>query len=113
MRRLTIDPRPNWQRKVEKYGFVFHTQKGEPYWDESACYQFTTFEIDTLELATQTLHQMCLDLVDEVIAERMFGLFLIPPEFEEYVARSWREQEPSVYGRFDLAYDGVGPPKLL
>lgn len=113
MRRLTIDPRPNWQRKVEKYGFVFHTQKGEPYWDESACYQFTTFEIDTLELATQTLHRMCLDLVDEVIAERMFGLFLIPPEFEEYVARSWREQEPSVYGRFDLAYDGVGPPKLL
>ncbi|MDB5311631.1 MAG: glutathionylspermidine synthase family protein [Gemmataceae bacterium] len=113
MRRLTIDPRPNWQRKVEKYGFMYHTLRGEPYWDESACYQFTTFEIDTLELATQTLHDMCLDLVREVIEERMFGLFLIPPEFEQYVIRSWEEDEPSVYGRFDLAYDGVGPPKLL
>jgi glutathionylspermidine synthase len=113
VRRLTIDPRPNWQRKVEQYGFLFHTQRGVPYWDESACYQFTTFEIDTLEHATQTLHQMCLDLVREVIEERMLGLFLVPPEFEDYVVRSWEEDEPSVYGRFDLAYNGVGPPKLL
>lgn len=113
MRRLTIDPRPNWQKKVEQYGFLFHTLNGEPYWDESACYQFTNYQIDTLELATQTLHQMCLDLVQEVIDERQFGLFLIPPEYEEYVIRSWEQRDPSVYGRFDLAYDGISPPKLL
>ena len=113
MRRLTIDPRHNWQKKVEKYGFVFHTQKGEPYWDESASYQFTNFEIDSLEFATQALHEMCLDLVREVIEERMFGLFLIPAEWERYVIQSWEEDEPSVYGRFDLAYDGVGAPKML
>lgn len=113
MRRLSIDPRPNWQRKVEKYGFVFHTQNGEPYWDESACYQFTNFEIDTLEFATQTLHEMCLDLVREVVEDRTFGLFLIPAEWERAVIESWEREEPSVYGRFDLAYDGVGAPKLL
>jgi glutathionylspermidine synthase len=113
VRRLTIDPRPNWQKRVEQYGLHFHTLRGEPYWDETACYQFTTFEIDTLELATQTLHDMCMDLVREVIDERLFGLFMIPQEFEEFVVRSWRENEPSVYGRFDLAYDGVGPPKML
>ena len=113
MRRLTIDPRPNWQKRVEEYGLHFHTLRGEPYWDESACYQFTTFEIDTLEIATQSLHEMCMELVAEVIAERQFGLFMIPPEFEDLVIRSWEEDEPSVYGRFDLAYDGVGPPKLL
>ena len=56
---------------------------------------------------------MCLDLVDEVIEERMFGLFYIPQEFEEYVIRSWQEEQPSIYGRFDLAYDGSGAPKLL
>jgi glutathionylspermidine synthase len=113
VRRLTIDPRPNWQKKVEQYGFMFHTLRGEPYWDESACYQFTTYEIDKLEEATQTLHQMCLDLVQEVIDRRMFGLFLVPQDYEEYVIRSWESDEPSVYGRFDLGYDGVGPPKLL
>ena len=87
---------------------MFHTLKGEPYWDESAAYQLSSFEVDQLELAANTLHEMCLDLVQEVIDQRMFGLFLIPKEFEEMVIRSWQEQEPSIYGRFDLAYDGVG-----
>ena len=56
---------------------------------------------------------MCLELVQEVIDKRLFGLFLIPKEFEEYVIRSWEEKEPSVYGRFDLAFDGVGAPKMM
>ena len=113
MHRVRLDPRPNWQKRVEEHGLHFHTLRGEPYWDESAAYLLSSYEVDTLELATQTLHQMCLDLVQEVIDQRMFGLFLIPKEFEERVIRSWEEREPSIYGRFDLAYDGVSPPKLL
>lgn len=113
MHRLSIDPRPNWQKRVEEYGLMFHTLKGEPYWDESVAYQLSSYEVDQLELAANTLHEMCLDLVQEVVEERMFGLFRIPPEFEDMIIRSWEEQEPSIYGRFDLAYDGVGPPKLL
>jgi glutathionylspermidine synthase len=113
VRRLTIDPRPNWQQKVEHYGFYFHTLRGEPYWDESACYQFTRDEIDLLDDATRELHRVCMDLVAEVVDKRLFAPFLIPREFEDFVVKSWREQEPSVYGRFDLAYDGVGPAKML
>ncbi|AMV26818.1 Putative acid--amine ligase YgiC [Gemmata sp. SH-PL17] len=113
MRRVTVDPRPNWQKRVEEFGLYYHTLRGEPYWDESAFYQFTNYEIDVIEEATNVLHKMCLDLVQEVIDKRLFGLFLIPQEFEEYVVRSWENDEPSVYGRFDLAYDGVGSPKLL
>lgn len=26
---------------------------------------------------------------------------------------SWNEEPPAIYGRFDLAYDGIHPPKLL
>ena len=78
-----------------------------------ARYQFTSHEINTIELATKTLHEMCLELVQEVIDKRMFGLFQIPKEFEEYVIQSWETKEPSVYGRFDLAYDGVSPPKMM
>src|SRR4051794_1267812 len=113
VQRLSIDPRPNWQTEVEKYGFLFHTLRGEPYWDETACYQFTRAEIDTFDVATRTLHEMCLGLAQHVIDKKLFDKFLIPPEFEEYVIRSWEDREPSVYGRFDLAYDGEGPPKLL
>lgn len=113
MRRISADPRPNWQKRVEEYGLFFHTLRGEPYWDETAYYQFTHYQIDTLELAAQTLHDMCMDLVREVIEENMLGLFLIPKKYEEFVIKSWEEQHPSVYGRLDLAYDGVSPPKLL
>jgi glutathionylspermidine synthase len=28
-------------------------------------------------------------------------------------AETWRLQSPSLYGRFDFAYDGSGPAKLL
>jgi len=113
MNRIHSDPRPNWQKKLEQKGMYFHTLRGEPYWDESAAWQLTSYEVDQLELATNTLHEMCLELVADVIENRLFGLFMIPPEFEDMVTRSWEEQEPSIYGRFDLAYDGVGPPKLL
>lgn len=113
MRRLVIQPRPNWQQRVEEYGLHFHTLDDEPYWDESACYQLTCHEVDTLEFATQTLHEMCLELVQYVLNERLFGLFMIPPEFETFVIESWEENQPSIYGRFDLAYNGSGPPKLL
>ena len=29
------------------------------------------------------------------------------------IEASWAQESPSLYGRFDLAYDGTGPPKLL
>ena len=108
-----MEPRPNWQKKVEELGLHFHTADGVPYWDESACYVFSKYQIDTIERATYALWEMCLELVQHVIDEKLFALFLIPEEFEALVVRSWDEDWPSVYGRFDLAYDGVGPPKML
>jgi glutathionylspermidine synthase len=113
MRRQSMEPRPNWQKKVEELGLHFHTAGGVPYWDESACYVFSKYQIDTIERATYALWEMCLELVQHVIDEKLFALFLIPEEFEELVVRSWDEDWPSIYGRFDLAYDGVGPPKML
>jgi glutathionylspermidine synthase len=113
MRRIALDPRPNWKKRVEEFGLYYHTVRGETYWDESACYQFTAYEIDRIEEATNALHRMCLDLVQEVIDKRMFGIFLIPEPYEEFVIRSWERRDPSIYGRFDLAYDGVGAPRML
>src|SRR5206468_12205954 len=52
MQRIALTPRDNWQQKVESVGLIFHTlENGTPYWDESAAYQFTSAEIDTLEAA--------------------------------------------------------------
>jgi glutathionylspermidine synthase len=37
----------------------------------------------------------------------------IPDVAVPLIESSWEAEPPSLYGRFDLAYDGVNPPKLL
>jgi glutathionylspermidine synthase len=37
----------------------------------------------------------------------------IPGPFFEFARDSWRDREPTIYGRFDLWWDGVSDPKLL
>ncbi len=113
MERRAIEPRPNWQQRVETHGLLYHTLGGVPYWDESACYLFRPAEVDTIEQVAETLHGMCMEIVEEVISRRQFGLFFIPAAFEEMVIRSWERRDSSIYGRFDLVYDGEVPPRLL
>jgi len=113
MIRQTSQPRPNWQKTVESQGMHYHTAGGVPYWDESACYRFTRSEIDALEAATYTLGQMCLAAVQHVLDHDLWDRFLIPAAYRDFVRRSWDEDEHTIYGRFDLAFDGQSPPKLL
>ncbi len=114
MRRESIAPRPDWPAKVEALGLDFHTgEDGEPYWWEAACYAFSAAEVDELEAAAEALHGMCLDAVDRLVEAGDFSRLDIPEPYWDWIARSWRRRDPDVYGRFDLAYDGAGPPRLL
>jgi len=114
MQRIPLDPRPDWQARAEAVGFTWSHESGERYWDESAAYAFTLEQIEEgLEAPTEELHQMCLDLVDEAVqSERLMGLLDIPEPMRDYVADSWKRSDPSLYGRFDFAYDGRSPAKL-
>ena len=116
MERLAVTPRADWREHVERdLGFAFHTIAGAPYWDETAYYRFTAAEVDAIEAATAELEQMALALVDRVVqtGEEAFERLHIPRTAWEAIAGSWRAQEKNLYGRFDLAYAGAGPPKLL
>lgn len=84
-----------------------------PYWDESAYYAFTPAEAAELERATDDLHALCLELVQHVVDERRYAELGLDPELAAHVEASWEEEPPSLYGRFDLRYDGTGPPLLL
>ncbi|HYF04125.1 MAG TPA: glutathionylspermidine synthase family protein [Patescibacteria group bacterium] len=112
MKRIAISPRNNWQTEVEKLGFGFHTTD-VPYWSETAYYSFDSSQIDTLERAAAELWQLCLKAVEFVIDLRIYHEFAIPNWMAEHIERSWNDDAPSVYGRFDLAYNGTGEPKLL
>ena len=114
MQRLSIPPRENWQQKVEAVGLTFHTlDNGQPYWDESAAYEFTTAEVDTLEAAGNTLQEMCLAAAQHVIDEKRYAELDIPEAAIEAIEWAWNNEPPALYGRFDLAWNGTGTPKLL
>lgn len=114
MQRITSIPRPDWQKTVESQGFHFHTtDERQPYWDESAHYLFTPAEIEALEKATYALNEMCLRAAQHVIDRELFDAFQIPPDYRNWLMTSWDRDEITIYGRFDLAFDGSGPPKLL
>ncbi|MBK7872468.1 MAG: glutathionylspermidine synthase family protein [Saprospiraceae bacterium] len=111
MERGLVKERRNWQKVVEKQGFIFHSVEGK-YWDESACYAFRKKEILEIEKATEELFSMCMEAIEGVLHENRLKEFSIPTAFHERIRESWDADEPTLYGRFDLAYDD-GQIKLL
>lgn len=116
MRRHTSTPRPEWRARLDEVGFSFYdlpSEGGRPYWNELAAYSFTPAEIDLLEGVTKELFDLCMEACEKVVREGRFAEFGIPERFHELVRTSWDEDDPTVYGRFDLAYDDRGAVKLL
>ena len=115
MIRKQMTERPNWQDIAKANGFVFHHVDGEIYWDERAAWLFTLEEVENeIEDPSTELYAMCLQLVDEVCAsQHLMERLAIPDTMRDMVADSWRGGDQSLYGRFDFAYNGTDPAKLL
>lgn len=115
MKRILLPERSDWKQQAETLGFNFHSMYGEPYWDESRAYQFTLRQIeDDLEDVTAEIYGLCLELVDKAVQnEQMMRALQIPEKYWDWIAQSWKNAEPALYGRFDLVYDGTGPAKML
>lgn len=111
MKRHKITPRADRAEKLESIGFSFHAL--DDYWAEDRCYSFTEKEIEVIETATEELHGLCLNAVDYVIKNEMLGKLGIPELYWNAIESSWKNEEKSLYGRFDLAYDGKLPPKMM
>lgn len=111
MIRTNINPRDNWQQKIESLGFSFHTFE-KPYWDESVYYSFTLAEIETIESATNKVWDLCLEAVQYIIDQKLYNRFHIPEWIVPHIENSWNSDAPSIYGRMDFTFkDGI--PKLL
>lgn len=115
MRRIAIEERPAWRERAREFGFGFHSPNGEVYWDESACYAFTLEEIETeIEDAAQDLEQLCIAAVARIVADdRLLERMAVPRSGWPLIRKSWKRNDPSLYGRFDLSYGSGGPAKLL
>ncbi|WP_327353936.1 glutathionylspermidine synthase family protein [Streptomyces sp. NBC_01304] len=122
MERHTVEPRPGWQRVVEEQGLIYPLTRHpddslRPYWDESAYYEFSLPEVEALEEVVEELHAMCLAAAGHIVAaDRFADLGITDPRLITLIREAWRRRAelPSVYGRFDLRYDGRGgPAKML
>lgn len=105
--------RHNWKERLEEAGFYFYEMDGMLYWDESVFYDFTSDDVDCIEAATDELYELCLSLVSHVITHNLYEKIGIPPKYSALIKQSWDGRQPSIYGRFDLWYDGKSEPKLL
>jgi glutathionylspermidine synthase len=115
MRRIESRPRADFAARAAEIGFEFGEIDGEKYWDESAYYAFTLREIEEdLEGPTEELGELARDIVGRVVKdETLLRKLGLPQHAWDKIAESWKRQDPSLYGRFDFAYDGKGPAKLL
>jgi glutathionylspermidine synthase len=111
MQRIPSDPRPNYQERIESVCLLWHDR--DDYWSERAYYRLSRDEVNQLERATNELHARCLDVVQHVIDRRLYEKLGIPQQAIPLIEKSWNDDWPSVYGRFDLAYNGVDEPLLL
>lgn len=115
MQRIAIAPRANLVERASEAGFDFHEVDGATYWDESAYYAFSLQEIERdLEDPTTELAALCIEFVSRAVGdERILARLRIPQHAWDLIAQSWAQGHQSLYGRFDLAYDGAGPARML
>ncbi|RXH57745.1 glutathionylspermidine synthase family protein [Granulicella sibirica] len=118
MKRISLAPRPDWQSKVEAVGLTYHSPEvmPYPYWDESAAYEFTSSEVDTLEAAGNTMQEMCLAAAQHIIDNKRYAELEIPEAAIPVIELAWNQEPPALYGRFDFSWASEhsgSAPKLL
>lgn len=106
-------PRPDWRAQVEAAGLVWHGAGSSPYWTEDQHLVLTLKAAETLEDAASELHALCLEACEEIVKRGWWNRLAIPEAAIGLVQTSWMASDFSLYGRFDLAWDGTGQPKLL
>jgi len=113
MRRIPLDPRADYRERARRMGFSFADIAGEPYWDETACWQLSASEVDRLEDATNEIESLARQAADHAVRNSLNAELGIPQSVWPLIVASWEKQEPSLYGRMDLRFDGVSRPQLL
>ena len=117
MRRLSVQPRPDWEARLAEIGFHHVRMDGEIHWDEGTVYELDArWADDLIEAPVTELHAMCREAVDRVAgSEALMARLEIPRTSWDIVRASWHADEPELLGRMDLlpAADGSGPLKLL
>lgn len=64
--------------------------------------------------ASYELHNMALEAVDMIVNDdALLEMFYINKDLWPAIKSSWKKGQTDFQGRFDFAWDGINPPKLL
>lgn len=109
MKRVAHTVRANQAARFEELGFDWDKVRGQTYWDESAAWELTEAEAKHLHHAGREAHDMLIDAIEQVITSRELPLYGFSLDEAAVIEQSWEDSdvEPTLFGRFDFAYDGV------
>ncbi|MFM2296587.1 MAG: hypothetical protein RL117_294 [Verrucomicrobiota bacterium] len=113
---IRVQPSParaNWVTRVEESGLLWHGHGADSYWNENEHIVLTLEAAEVLEQAANDLHAMCLHACEQIICRDWWHQLGIGEPLAQMIQDSWVAGDFSIYGRFDLAWDGNGSPKLL
>ncbi|WP_212372933.1 glutathionylspermidine synthase family protein [Acetobacter persici] len=114
IRRVPATARQDWKTQADQIGYGYYrNEDGSEAWRESVRYELDHSALTLIRHTAQTLHQMCLSLVEDILRQPDgLDTFHIPRSMQDVVRKSWRRQDPFLIGRFDLAWCG-GQPRLI
>jgi glutathionylspermidine synthase len=114
MRRDRVVVRDDWIARLEAIGFhIWRHRDGRPYWREDACFVLNSEEVEILHEAAEDAVAMVDEAVARAFDEDRLATLGIHGVLAEAARASWARKAASLYGRFDFAWDGRHPPKLL
>jgi glutathionylspermidine synthase len=122
LKRVVITPRPDYDDILTKQKLWYYNEPAlnwtscekDQYWPETGMAEISSKGEKELLEATYQLHSMCLELVELVVNDNnLLKLFHINENLWPAIKTSWANNRQDFLGRFDFAWDGESPPKML
>lgn len=119
-RHVNFGQRPDFEKRLDSIGMnywrlpSFDGLQEVPYWQEHVVYGFSETEVDVIQNATQELHNMSVEMVSEMVRKGDYpSYFKLDSNSIPLIEQSWKRQDKSMYGRFDLAFGQDGSLKMF
>ena len=106
MKRHSIEARPQWHDRLAWCGLGFSTAANQVDWNETACYEVSQREANTIHEITNQLYQLMIDATDRLVERQELAEFGIPLSLSQPLTNSWEHADylPTLFTRFDFEW---------
>jgi len=116
MLRKNFKKRTDYAERLDQIGFQYHSvlsSDNDRYWTEGVAYEFTLERIEEIESVSESLHDMCLETVSNIVESGDYpDGFKLNDQSKSLIEHSWKNGDIHIYGRFDLLVEPSGAIKM-